>query len=137
MAQQLSGSCLCGRVRYEVFGQCQSFFLCHCSRCRRDTGSAHAANLFAYDAALTWTQGAREVKTYQQPKTLHVKSFCQHCGSPLPTLIPHLRGVAVPAGSLDSPVPIPPTAHIFMGSSAPWSQDLTLVPVDEKQPDSY
>jgi hypothetical protein len=42
------GSCLCGAVRFEVEGEFQRFYLCHCGHCRKDTGSApHAANLFA------------------------------------------------------------------------------------------
>jgi hypothetical protein len=39
------GSCLCGAVRFEVEGDFQQFYLCHCGRCRNDSGSAHAANL--------------------------------------------------------------------------------------------
>jgi hypothetical protein len=46
MTQTVTGSCLCGAVSFEVSGAFDSFFLCHCSRCRKDTGSAHAANLF-------------------------------------------------------------------------------------------
>jgi hypothetical protein len=33
------GSCLCGAVRFEVEGSFECFFLCHCSFCRKDTGS--------------------------------------------------------------------------------------------------
>ncbi len=39
------GSCLCGLVKYELTGAFQQFFLCHCTRCQKDTGTAHAANL--------------------------------------------------------------------------------------------
>ena len=45
------GSCLCGEVRFEVTGDFERFFLCHCGRCRKDTGSAHAANLAVYEAS--------------------------------------------------------------------------------------
>ena len=48
------GSCLCGEITFEIIGEFESFFLCHCERCRKDTGSAHAANLFSSSARLIW-----------------------------------------------------------------------------------
>lgn len=121
------GSCLCGQVKYQLSGDFQSFFLCHCSRCQKDTGSAHAANLFAKAGALTWLQGNALVKTYLHPNSRHGKSFCQHCGSALPTFAESINCVVVPAGSLDGPVPISPTAKIFMDSCASWSMNLADV----------
>ncbi|MCI3132528.1 GFA family protein [Phenylobacterium aquaticum] len=52
-----AGSCLCGGIAFEISGPFEAFFLCHCSRCRKDTGSAHAANLFSSTAKLTWLSG--------------------------------------------------------------------------------
>ena len=53
----ISGSCLCGEVQYTVEGKFDHFFLCHCRHCQKDTGSAHAANLFSHGGQLTWSQG--------------------------------------------------------------------------------
>ncbi|MBU2978921.1 GFA family protein [Alteromonas sp. C1M14] len=129
-----SGSCLCGRVKYALVGDFQSFFLCYCTRCQKDTGSAHAANLFAKGSTLNWLQGESYVSTYLHPNTLHAKSFCQHCGSALPTYAHSINSVVVPAGSLDSPVPIAPTAKIFEDSCANWSKNLHRVPGYKKLP---
>jgi len=52
------GSCLCGEVRFEIVGNFERFFLCHCGRCRKDTGSAHAANLFSSTAKVHWLSAA-------------------------------------------------------------------------------
>jgi hypothetical protein len=134
MSNKYQGSCLCGSVKYELSGDFQSFFLCHCTRCQKDTGSAHAANLFAKASALTWLQGEGDVKTYQQPNSLHVKSFCQQCGSALPTVTESIDSVVVPAGSLDSSISIRPTAKIFVGSCANWSKNLDDVPSYEALP---
>lgn len=134
MSQYL-GSCLCGKVKYELLGDFQSFFLCHCSRCQKDTGSSHAANLFAQDTLLTWLQGKDDVKTYQHPNSLHTKSFCQNCGSALPTFIKSIHCVVVPAGSLDSPVPISPTAKIFAAHSASWSKGIDRLPSFDELPE--
>ncbi|MFC3023704.1 GFA family protein [Vibrio zhugei] len=139
MSHQYLGSCLCGAVKYQISGDFQSFFLCHCTRCQKGTGSAHAANLFAKGGVLTWLQNKDDVKTYQHPHSQHVKSFCQQCGSALPTLIESIDSVLVPAGSLDSPVPIRPTAQIFVESSVGWLETLddvpsyATLPVDDKK----
>jgi hypothetical protein len=58
MATQHAGSCLCGEVRYAISGSFDRFYLCHCAHCRKDTGSAHAANLFSATAKPTLPCGA-------------------------------------------------------------------------------
>jgi hypothetical protein len=132
---QYKGSCLCGNVQYELVGEFQSFFLCHCSRCQKDTGSAHAANLFAQSSRLSWIKGKSSVKTYVHPNSQHAKSFCQNCGSAVPTVEDSLGFITVPAGSLDSQVLISPTARIFMGSCANWLKDFGSIPSFERLPE--
>jgi hypothetical protein len=53
----LKGSCLCGAVKYEVTGEPRRFYHCHCSRCRKATGTGHASNLFLQPGALKWLSG--------------------------------------------------------------------------------
>lgn len=120
------GSCLCGAVRFEVAGAFDGFFLCHCGRCRKDTGSAHAANLFAAQASLEWLSGEVKVKTFQLAGTRHQRSFCADCGSAVPYR--HATGLVVPAGSLDSELARRPDAHICCASRAGWDHDLDGVP---------
>ena len=132
MSAQHAGSCLCGEVRYAVSGDFERFYLCHCSRCRKDTGSAHAANLFSASAKLTWLAGEDAVRTHALPGTRHVRSFCVHCGSALPSVRPD--GLLVPAGSLDTELAQRPDGIIFTASSAAWSQDLASVPRHEALP---
>lgn len=134
MTNKHQGSCLCGGVRYQIDGAFESFFLCHCRRCQKDSGSAHAATLFATSAVLTWLQGQALVRTYQHPHTLHSRSFCTACGSALPVDAKGLGLIAVPAGSLDSPVAIRPDARIFLNSKAGWAQDLGDIPGFDELP---
>ena len=111
MTQTTTGACLCGAVQFRISGEFESFFLCLCTRCRKDTGSAHAANLFLSTAAIAWLSGHDSVKTYRVPGTRHEKSFCTECGSALPR-VQLDASVVVPAGSLDSAIDIRPNAHI-------------------------
>lgn len=123
-----AGSCLCAAVRFEVTGDFERFYLCHCGYCRKDTGSAHAANLFSGTAALKWLSGQDKVTQFTLPSTRHGRSFCSICGSALPSLQMNGALLVVPAGSLDGEVPIRPDAHIFSSGRAIWDRALEDVP---------
>lgn len=120
------GSCLCGSARFEVAPPFRSFRYCHCSRCRKATGSAFAANLFVEPAQLRWISGEDALARFDLPGAEHFAScFCSRCGSPLPRLTRGGSVVVVPAGSLDDDPAVRPEHHIFWDSRAPWfpSQD--------------
>lgn len=123
----MKGSCLCKKVSFAIDGAFNRFFLCHCSYCRKDTGSAHCANLFANGAKLTWLTGDDNVTVFNLEPTRHTKSFCKTCGSALPTLLNNGEVLMVPAGCLDEDIPIKPNAHIFMASRANWDENLEKV----------
>lgn len=126
------GSCLCGTVRFRVEGEFGHFYLCHCSRCRKDTGSAHAANLFSSTAKLEWLSGQEHVRTFNLPRTRHTRCFCSVCGSALPHA--SKRMLVVPAGSLDTELSIAVDANIFMASRAAWDRGLASAPEFETFP---
>ena len=128
------GSCLCGSVAFEVIGDFDSFFLCHCKHCQKDTGSAHAANIFSNSATLTWLSGEELVNTYKLQNSRHTKSFCSNCGSAMPYLLMEGKLLVVPAGSLDESFSMRPTAHIFNSSKAEWDIDLEKINTFEKLP---
>jgi hypothetical protein len=128
------GSCLCGAVRFEIEGDFERFFLCHCGRCRKGTGSAHGANLFSSTAKLHWLSGKATVKSFRVPSTRHERSFCSECGAALPSLQMDGALLQVPAGSLDSAIDMRPDAHIFIASRASWEELLADVPEFDELP---
>jgi hypothetical protein len=134
MTNKYVGSCLCAEVRFEVIGDFERFFLCHCGRCRKDTGSAHAANLFSSTATLNWVSGEDKIKTFHLPSTRHERSFCSECGSAVPNVQMNGALLVVPAGSLDSVLETRPDAHICVASSAAWDRNLEDVPSIEDLP---
>ncbi|MCB9660248.1 MAG: GFA family protein [Polyangiales bacterium] len=121
------GRCLCGTVSFEVQGAPSAFFLCHCSRCRKVSGSAHGANLFFPDGEIHWLSGHADVRSFALPETRFARSFCVTCGSALPYRAASGR-VVVPAGSLDTEVAKRPDAHIQVASCANWDDALHDVP---------
>jgi len=118
----LQGSCLCGAVKYEVVGKATRFYHCHCSRCRKATGTGHASNLFLQPGTLSWLGGQELVTSFKVPQAVRfANTFCKTCGGRLPRQAAGSDLVMIPAGSLDDEAPIRPQAVIFAGSRAGWS----------------
>ena len=129
-----TGSCLCGKVTFEIEGDFENFYLCHCERCRKDTGSAHASNLFSSTAKLRWLSGEENIKTFNFRSEGHIKSFCTTCGSALPNIQMNGKLLVVPAGSIDSEINMKPQGHIYYANKASWDTDLEKVPKFEELP---
>jgi len=117
-----SGSCLCGEIEYQVVGEAQRFYHCHCQRCRKASGTAHASNIMVKAESFSWLQGEDNLTRFNVPDAERFYShFCSKCGSAMPRDVPELGAVIIPAGSLDHDVPIKPQARIFWDSRAQWS----------------
>jgi len=117
----LSGSCLCGAVRYELTQDPIWSHNCHCSRCRKTRGAAFASNLFFKIEALRYSRGREHLRSFKPAdakRFTHV--FCGQCGSTLPFLNEAHGLAGVPMGSLDDDPHYEPRAHIYVGSKAPW-----------------
>ena len=120
--KELSGSCLCGAVHYRVRGPWLRFMHCHCSRCRKATGTGHASNIFTNSENFRWVQGEDQARRYELPTAARfTNTFCSLCGSRLPSVSRDGKTVNVPAGSLDEVPAATPQARIYWGSRMPWS----------------
>jgi hypothetical protein len=129
------GSCLCGKVSYELSGNMGIFQYCHCSRCRKFSGSAHSAALFVAPDQLQWLSGADWVGRYEPADTKHfATSFCKNCGSALPWQTKSGKAVVVPAGTLDDAPAIKPTQNLFCGSGASWYVESSTLPKHDEMP---
>jgi len=131
----LTGSCLCGGVEYAVTGELQRFYHCHCSRCRKSSGTGHASNLVVKAGAVDWTRGKDLLGVWKVPEAERFyNQFCTRCGSPLPRVVPQLGMVVVPAGSLDVDPGMQPQARIFWQSRSDWSCARDGLPVFDAYP---
>lgn len=137
MDEKITGRCLCGTVAFEVSGPFEAFHWCHCSRCRRDTGSAHAANVFTRPEAIVWLNGEDAVKRFDLPEAERfAKAFCTNCGSPVPYVNRSGTHLLVPAGSLDADPGIPPQDNIHWRSRAAWyDAGVAALKYEEEPPD--
>jgi len=125
----IRGSCLCGTARYELDPIPARFVRCHCSRCRRATGSAYACNLIVAPQHHRWTSGESQVARYDLPQARSfANSFCRRCGSPMPHPTRSGREIIVPTGTLDGDPRLKVHDDIFLADRALW-----LLP-DEARP---
>ena len=127
------GSCLCGEVTYRISGSLGIFQYCHCSRCRKFTGSAHASNILVSPDQFRWLTGVAYVGRFEPTQTKHfATSFCKNCGSSLPWLAKSRKAFVIPAGTLDSHPGIEPSQNIFYASRASWYREASeLIKFDE------
>jgi hypothetical protein len=133
--QKVTGSCLCNKARYEIIGNMGVFQYCHCSRCRKVTGSAHASNLFVAPGDFKWLSGEDWVGRYDPADSKYFATcFCKNCGSTLPWLSKSGRVVIIPAGTLDGDPEIKPSQNIYCGSGADWYVHASTLPENEEMP---
>jgi hypothetical protein len=120
----IRGSCLCGAVKFEISAIAGPFELCHCSRCRKVTGSAFLPYVNVRREHLRFVQGIDRITTYDAPireaPPAYRACFCSRCGSPVPD--PHATSdlLDVPAGSLDDDPGLRPQRHIYVDTKAAW-----------------
>ncbi len=116
-----AGSCFCDDVAYQYTGEAKLMMWCHCSRCRKVKGAAHATNIFVPPENFEWIRGEDNVEVYDHPQAERFgNSFCKRCGSSMPRKSENSPMVNIPAGSLDDPPGIETKGHIFVGSKSDW-----------------
>jgi hypothetical protein len=96
-----------------------AIYQCHCSLCRRITGSsANAATIVDRDQ-LHWLRGEESIRQYVT-ETGYESHFCGTCGSPLPNPTREDSAWWVPVGLLDDDGQIELAMHLYTGSKAHW-----------------
>ncbi len=115
----LSGRCLCGGVRYVVADEFLYAANCHCSNCRRATGSAFKPFAGVERKKLRIAEGDHSVMIFGDESSAH-DVHCKVCGSLLYSVVREGAYVHVAMGTLVDDPAIRPAMHIFVGSKAKW-----------------
>ncbi len=127
----IKGSCLCGRVAYELRGTPQAMYYCHCGMCRKATGSSFATNMLVRSDEFMIVSGRSYLKSYESSPS-EFRHFCSECGSPVygeASSRPNV--VSIRCGTLDGDPGARPSFHIYTASKSPWfviSDDLPQFP---------
>ncbi len=114
----LAGRCLCGAVHYTVADEFVYAMNCHCSNCRRTTGSAFKPMAGIERDKFSITEGTENLLIFGDDEGHN--AHCKICGSLLCSVVRERAFVHVTLGTLVDDPSIRPTAHIFVGSKASW-----------------
>jgi len=122
-------------VRFSIERPFRTFQYYHCSRCRKATGSAHAANLFLPASQFAWTAGEELTRRYEHaPARAFCTGYCSRCGGNLPWVTRNGKMVIVPAGALDADPGERPTRSVYFASRAPWYVHCSDLPAPDEEP---
>ena len=132
----IRGSCLCGAVKFEITRAVGPFELCHCSRCRKASGSAFNATVGVRRDDFRVVSGRDLIRTYEAPVREVPPGFrtyfCSRCGSPMPNPNPETPWFEVPAGALDDDPELRPDRHIFVELKSAWFEITDALPQLDK-----
>ena len=122
MRLPLSGGCQCGGVRYEITAKPLTVYVCHCTECQRQSGSAFALSLAVARDALAVVKGApAKWRRVVASERVIWCFFCSDCGARLfhnPEHNP--KATIVKPGTLDDTTWLKPMGHIWTRSAQPW-----------------
>lgn len=122
MTSTIQGGCACGAVRYECAADPFVSYACHCTDCRRRTGSAFGIFVHVPSEAVRLTRGTLKTIMRTADSGNRITShFCGDCGSTLfieNAARPRARTLV--GGCLDDPDAFPLQANIWTSSALAW-----------------
>ncbi len=131
----MNADCLCGGVRIEISGRIGPVVYCHCSNCRKASGTAFGANADVRRKYWRLAAGAELVREFESSPGVF-RAFCQRCGSPLYSRRPGAPDVfRLRLGILNDDPERRSLAHCFVASKAPWFAITDDLPQFAAQPE--
>ena len=117
---KMTGSCMCGAVRYATTGEPFSIIHCHCRSCRKHNGAPVVTLAGFRTGQVNFTGDERRI--YASTPGVE-RAFCGKCGTPLTW-----EGDGEELGTIielhistfDNPARMMPTAHAFDAERIPW-----------------
>lgn len=123
MSVSFTGGCLCGAVRYESTAEPIAAGHCHCTDCRKTSGTGHCSHLFLAEDAFTITG---EVKFYDKASdsgNTVSRGFCPTCGAAVYSRNSGMPGMVFPrASSLDDLEVFKPQMVVYAKRAASWDE---------------
>jgi hypothetical protein len=130
----ITGSCLCGAVRFQITGKIGPVGYCHCGQCRKASGTAFAANADVRRDEMTFDSGLDDVREYESSRG-NFRAFCWRCGSPVYSRTSaNADRLRVRLGLLDDDPGRRGLVHCWVSSKAPWYEIADQLPQFEEGP---
>ncbi|THU92984.1 hypothetical protein K435DRAFT_967480 [Dendrothele bispora CBS 962.96] len=136
-SQTREGTCLCEANKFTVKGDPMSYFVCHCSNCKKQAGSAFTACVVFKDENIDLT-GSQNMGQFADSKTKSgstmIRHFCNKCGS---TMLArpdqnHLpNNWIVPASLIEGHEAWTPQKEFFSENKCAFVKDLEIISTDK------
>ena len=123
MSDPITGSCLCGAIRFTLEVPVKELRACHCRNCQKASGAGGSVNAVVPSAEFRITLGTpkRYDPTAESGCTLD-RHFCGDCGSPIYSQRESTpETVVVRAGLFDNAGEMKIVANIWTASARPWA----------------
>ena len=125
---------MCGQVKYTLDVEPRVLVACHCSLCRKATGSAFGTFALVLKEHFKWTTGTEHLASFSSSNEAQ-RLFCRQCGSTLGSLHDHRpMFMHVAAGTLDGAPSMRLAMHAYTGSKATWYEVRDGLPQHEAAP---
>jgi len=128
----ISGSCLCGGVRFEIEQAAGPVEICHCNRCRKVSGSASLVAVGVRKEDYRFLAGEELISIYEAPilanPPAYTSRFCTQCGSQVPPPVPEEDWFEICAGLFDDDMGVRPDKHIFIEFAPLWDDIADTLP---------
>lgn len=126
-----AGSCFCGAVRYDIEDDLGRTYYCHCSRCRKTSGSPFSANAVIAPSQFRIAEGQNFLTSFMAPNDV-ARTFCSRCGSHF--TVSQGDPMRLRLGSSDMPLNASLDMHTFSASKADWFHILDDLPRYDERP---
>lgn len=114
----IKGSCLCGKVTYEISGEVGEIVHCHCETCRKAHGSAFSSVAAVNDADFD-LYGCEQLNSFESSSG-KVRHFCSNCGTQIYAKRNGTDHLILRLGSLDDDPRTREANHIWVSQKAGW-----------------
>jgi hypothetical protein len=114
----MKGSCLCGKCSFDIKGDPGPVGKCHCTKCRKVSGTGSNAVFWVRPGKFEWLSGEDNTQRYEMPDGWG-SIFCRDCGSPLPAFVEDRMWI-VPAGLMDEDADVGVRGHIWVENKPHW-----------------
>lgn len=126
------GHCLCGAVRFRALGESDSTTWCHCTMCRRASGTPGVAWATYAVSQVIWSG---EPLVRYASSNIAERGFCARCGG---ALLFQFRekpeSIDLAVGAFDDPESLPPQDHIFTDTRVAWMDAGPNLPIRQPEP---
>lgn len=115
------GKCNCEAVQFAILSEPKDIYMCHCSICRKATGTNGIGVLVVNNSDFQWQKGQDAVATWKKPNSDWQTWFCKSCGSKVPGDNDSERKF-IPVGLIKDDKGLSVTHHIWVDSKAHWDE---------------